>query len=117
LKVSSKKPFSSLVFSEMRERLTAGNLRRTPSEWLGSFPGLKERYEPLFVSEPPDDSRILPYENFAHIPSPDKKKRLARLRQQARDLLELWQKWAKVKEPTFEEVGIMLRVPQNLAGR
>lgn len=35
---------------------------QTPQEWLGLIAGLKESYERLFVSEPPDDPKILPDE-------------------------------------------------------
>ncbi len=43
------------------------------------------------------------------------KRRLEQFRQRAQSLREHWERWSKVKEPTVEEVGVLLRVPQSCA--
>ncbi|MGC9019490.1 MAG: hypothetical protein ACP5LJ_07365 [Candidatus Bipolaricaulaceae bacterium] len=49
------------------------------------------------------------------LPTPVRK-RLQRHREQFRQLRQFWEQWTQVKEPTIEELGILLRVPQKLAG-
>lgn len=45
--------------------------------------------------------------------SPAVKKRLEQFHQRAQSLREHWERWSRVKEPTIEEIGTLLRVPKN----